>query len=180
VDLADVPDHVPARLAAVGRATWWVNGVEVGRGPVWTNPRRSVWDDSDIAPFLIAGRNVITVMVTVDGESSAWFMAPPRASDLARGALAFEAHLGDARIGSDEWLVSDDRWTSTILSGWGGTRSSDLVHRGGWLPDAFARGCSAVRAGPCRRRIRSDRSVAGRSVDPYRSTSTCSRAAVAS
>jgi len=162
VDLADVPDHVPARLAAVGRATWWVNGVEVGRGPVRTNPRRSVWDDSDIAPFLIAGRNVITVMVTVDGESSAWFMAPPRASDLARGALAFEAHLGDARIGSDEWLVSDDRWTSTILSGWGGTRSSDLVHRGGELLDASSLPASwasptdddAVVSWPAARRLR--------------------------
>ena len=43
-----LPAHAPARLAAIGRATWYVNGHEVGRGPVRNNPQRMVWDDAEI------------------------------------------------------------------------------------------------------------------------------------
>ena len=43
--LAEVPARVPARLTADSRYVLWVNGVEVGRGPIRSQPRRLRYDD---------------------------------------------------------------------------------------------------------------------------------------
>ncbi|MDA3001963.1 MAG: hypothetical protein O3C62_09800, partial [Actinomycetota bacterium] len=129
-DLERVPAVVPARVAVVGRVTWYVNGHEVGRGPVRINPRRMRWDDADIAPFLRVGRNDIALLVTADVDATAWSMPLPDSVDLRNGAAVFEAHLGDGHV-----VVSDASWHGTILSGWSATPSFSLLKRGDELVD---------------------------------------------
>ncbi|MGA1298452.1 MAG: hypothetical protein ACO31G_07250, partial [Ilumatobacteraceae bacterium] len=129
-DLHEVPPVVPARLAVVGRATWYVNGHEVGRGPVRVNLRRMRWDDADIAPFLRPGRNEIAVLATADVDATAWSMPLPDSVDLRTGALVFEVHLGDGRV-----VASDGTWFGTILPGWSATPSFSLLKRGDELVD---------------------------------------------
>ena len=129
-ELESVPASVPARLAVIGRATWYVNGHEVGRGPVRVNPRRMRWDDADIAPYLRTGRNEIAVLATADVDPTAWSMALPESVDLRTGAIVFEAHLGDGRI-----VVSDGSWSGVIVHGWSATPSFSLLKRGDELLD---------------------------------------------
>lgn len=129
-DLECVPSVVPARVAVVGRVTWYVNGHEVGRGPVRVNPRRMRWDDADIAPFLRQGRNDIALLVTADVEPTAWSMPLPASVDLRTGAAVFEAHLADGRV-----VMSDASWHGRILSGWSATPSFSLLKRGDELVD---------------------------------------------
>lgn len=128
--LDGLPATAPARLAAVGRASWWVNGVEVGRGPVRSNPRRARWDDADVAPLLRVGDNVVAALVTFDGRPVAWSMPLPRSNDLAGGALAVELHLGDRVVGTDT------TWRATVLAGWSATRGHGVSARGRELLDA--------------------------------------------
>lgn len=130
-ELDSIPESVPARVAVVGRVTWYVNGHEVGRGPVRVNPRRMRWDDADIAPFLRVGRNDIALLVTADVDATAWSMPLPSSVDLRTGAAVFEAHLGDGRI-----IASDGTWHGSILSGWSATPSFSLLKRGDELLDA--------------------------------------------
>ena len=59
--LGSVPARVPARITADSRYILWVNGQEVSRGPVRSQPRRLHYDMLDLAPYLVAGENVIAV-----------------------------------------------------------------------------------------------------------------------
>jgi alpha-L-rhamnosidase len=130
-EVSSVPEHVPARLAAIGRATWWINGVEVGRGPVRSNPRRSVWDDADVSSLLHVGTNSIACLITLDGAATAWSMPLPATTDLARGAVACELHLAD-----DHVISTDTTWRATLLAGWSATPPAGIVSRGWELLDA--------------------------------------------
>ena len=54
--LEAVPERVPARLTADSRYILYVNGVELGRGPIRSQPRRLHYDLYDLAPYLRLGR----------------------------------------------------------------------------------------------------------------------------
>jgi len=124
-DLESRPQIAPARVAAVGRAQWFVNGHEIGRGPVRANPQQMRWDDHDIAEFLRVGTNSIAIMVTADVDATAWSMPLPASSDLRNGALAVEV-FADGRLVT----ASDDSWRGRILHGWSATASASLLKRG--------------------------------------------------
>lgn len=124
VSLGDVPQSVPARLSAISRYALYVNGAEVARGPVRANPRRQPYDIVDLAPHLRASENVIGVIAWRYAGPTAWWLPPPQANDLRHGAFVFEARLGD------DWLVSDESWTGTLLAGWGATAASGSGGRG--------------------------------------------------
>ncbi len=124
------PLVVPARVAAVGRAQWFVNGHEIGRGPVRSNPQQMRWDDHDIAEFVRVGSNSIAVMVTADVDATAWSMPLPDSSDLRSGALAVEV-FADGRLVA----ASDDSWRGRILHGWTATASASLLKRGDEIVD---------------------------------------------
>src|SRR5262245_4509806 len=47
----DVPERVPARLTADSRYALFVNGHEVARGPIRSQPRRLSYDLVDLAPY---------------------------------------------------------------------------------------------------------------------------------
>jgi alpha-L-rhamnosidase len=118
-DLDTVPAEAPARITADSRYVLWVNGHEVGRGPVRSQPYRQRYDSFDIAPYLSVGGNVIAVLVTYYGRPMSFWQAAPAGSNTD-AALVFEAQIGD------ETLVSDDRWRVQRSAAW-----SLLVGSGG-------------------------------------------------
>ncbi len=120
-----------ARLAAVGRATWWVNGVEVSRGPVRSNPQRSVWDDYDVAPLLVTGQNSVACLVTLDGAATAWSMPLPTTTDLSRGAVAIELYVANERV-----VSTTTEWRATLLRGWSAMPAAGFTSRGWELLDS--------------------------------------------
>jgi hypothetical protein len=130
LSLDGVPSTVPARLSAVSRYTLYVNGVEVSRGPVRSNPRRQPYDVVDLAPFLHDGDNVIGAVAWRYDGATAWWMPPAEANDLRHGAFVFEARVGDT------WIVTDGSWTATLLDGWTTGQGSGVRGRCTELIDA--------------------------------------------
>ncbi|MCA9906380.1 MAG: hypothetical protein KC547_21140, partial [Anaerolineae bacterium] len=81
VTLDAVPSRVPARMTADSRYVLYVNGKEVFRGPLRSQPRRMIYDMFDLAPYLHAGENVIAVYVKYLGlATSTWMPAVPNAT----------------------------------------------------------------------------------------------------
>jgi hypothetical protein len=107
-----------------------VNGAEVARGPVRSNPRRLHYDLIDLAPFLGKGENVIAVLARHFGSPNPWWAPAPLGSPLGAGALVFEAYLGE-----DYWLISDAAWRAHDSDAW-----QELPHSasgiGGMAPDS--------------------------------------------
>jgi alpha-L-rhamnosidase len=111
--LSEVPDEAPARLTADSRYVLWVNGREVGRGPARSQPLRQRYDEYDLAPHLVAGVNVIAVLVTYYGRATPFWMPAPGGGAVGRDAVVvFEARL------DDEVLVSDAQWRSLRSQAW--------------------------------------------------------------
>jgi hypothetical protein len=104
-DIEDVPPRVPLRLSADSRYVLWVNGAEVGRGPIRSQPRRLRYDEYDIAAYLRPGRNVVAVLVTYYGHANSFWQPAASSGLMGRDAqLVVEARVGE------EWLVTDERW----------------------------------------------------------------------
>jgi hypothetical protein len=112
-ELDEVPSSVPARLTADSRYVLFVNGAEVGRGPIRSQPRRLRYDEYDLAPFLSRGRNTISVLVTYYGHANAFWQPAPASGGLGTDALlVFEARLGN------DLLVSDASWKVRRSEAW--------------------------------------------------------------
>ncbi len=94
-DLDAVPSFAPARWCADSRVTLYVNGHEIGRGPVRSNPRTQPADDHDIAPLLRVGRNTVAALVIKYGGANPWYLPPPPSTQVAWGAFVFEAQVGE-------------------------------------------------------------------------------------
>lgn len=105
VALASVPSSAPVRLTADSRYLLLVNGVEVGRGPVRSQPRRLGYDSYDLAPHLVPGDNALAVLVTYYGRANAFWQPAATNGGLGTDALlVLEADLGGPAV------VSDDSW----------------------------------------------------------------------
>jgi Alpha-L-rhamnosidase N-terminal domain len=124
-DVKQVPPRVPLRLSADSRYVLWVNGAEVGRGPIRSQPRRLRYDEYDIAPCLRPGRNVVAVLVTYYGHANSFWQPAASSGVMGRDAqLVVEARVGE------EWLVTDERWRVLRSRAWralGSRRSLDGV-----------------------------------------------------
>jgi alpha-L-rhamnosidase len=124
-DVEDVLPRVPLRLSADSRYLLWVNGAEVGRGPIRSQPRRLRYDEYDIAPCLRPGRNVVAVLVTYYGHANSFWQPAASSGVMGRDAqLVVEARVGE------EWLVTDERWRVLRSRAWralGSGRSLDGV-----------------------------------------------------
>jgi len=113
IDLQDVPARAPLRVSADSRYVLWVNGREVGRGPIRSQPRRLRYDEYDVAALLRPGRNAVAVLVTYYGHPNSFWQ--PAASN---GVMGRDAQLVlEARVG-DEWLVTDERWRALRSRAW--------------------------------------------------------------
>jgi alpha-L-rhamnosidase len=101
VTIASVPSRAPARVTADSRYVLWVNGREIARGPVRSNPRRLHFDEVDLAPHLRAGRNAIAALVRYFGAANPIWMPAPAGFQLGAGSFLFEAMIGGETIASD-------------------------------------------------------------------------------
>ena len=112
-DVEKVPPRVPLRLSADSRYLLWVNGAEVGRGPIRSQPRRLRYDEYDIAAYLRPGRNVVAVLVTYYGRANSFWQPAASSGVMGRDAqLVLEARVGE------EWLVTDERWRVLRSRAW--------------------------------------------------------------
>jgi len=117
--LEAVPARVPARISADSRYLLFVNGQEVSRGPVRSQPQRLHYDLFDLAPYLQAGTNVVAVYVKYYGAAkSYWMPAVPNATLGKSGILVFEANIGTSADAPDGWLVSDASWKAIESDAW--------------------------------------------------------------
>ena len=107
-----VPESVPARIWTDGRHVLRVNGVEVARGPVRSDPRAAHYDTVDLAPYLRVGDNVLSITARHFGRATSWWMPAPPTYSMGSGSLVFEALVGD------EWIVSDRSWLTAPDSPW--------------------------------------------------------------
>ncbi len=111
--LKRAPGNAPARISADSRYVLFVNGVEVSRGPVRSQPRRLHYDLFDLAPYLRAGENVVAIYVKYYGTPRSHYMPAASNGTLGRsGVVVFEANVGS------EWLVSDGSWRALRSTAW--------------------------------------------------------------
>jgi len=109
-----IPERVPARITADARYALYVNGHEVGRGPIRSQFRRLHYDMYDLTPYLMVGQNTIAVYVKYYGQEKAfWAPATPNRTLGKSGVMVFECDLG-----SLGWLVSDDSWKAQKATAW--------------------------------------------------------------
>lgn len=115
-DLDAVPDRVPARATADARYELWVNGREVGRGPVRSHPQLLHYDLYDLAPLLRTGANTIAVLARHYGDPTPWWMPSTPTYGLGGGAFTFEADLGPTAGAGGSRPADHDRWLGTDAS----------------------------------------------------------------
>lgn len=99
LDLEAVPGRARCRVTADGRYILFVNGVELGRGPVRSEPAWLTYDEFDLP--LRTGRNVIAVAARHYARPTVHWKPAQPVGRLGFGSLAFEAQIGDLRVGSD-------------------------------------------------------------------------------
>jgi alpha-L-rhamnosidase len=130
--LESVPERVPARLTADSRYILYVNGAEIGRGPIRSQPRRLYYDLYDLAHFLRPGENTIAVHVERFASANSFWMPPvPNNSLGVRGVLVFEADLAGT------WLVSDGSWRTLKTDAWRPDWMDPSTHHQGVPLEAF-------------------------------------------
>jgi len=106
------PDRAVCRLWVDGRYILTVNGVELARGPVRSDPRRARYDVVDLRPVLRAGANVIAVTARHFGVATSWWTPVPPTYSLGAGCLVLEASI------DDEWVVTDSTWACADGDAW--------------------------------------------------------------
>ncbi|KRA24745.1 hypothetical protein ASD65_10170 [Microbacterium sp. Root61] len=111
--LADPPGAVPLRISADSRYVLWVNGQEIGRGPVRGQPYRWTYDDYDIGAALVEGLNTIAVLVTFYGHDNAIWQRARVSSGLGSSAcLIVDLPYAWAA------LASGPAWTARPMTAW--------------------------------------------------------------
>ncbi len=134
--LSHMPERAPARMTADSRYALFVNGREISRGPIRSQPRRMHYDLVDLAPYLRPGENIIAAYVKYYGTSkSFWQPATPNMLLGKTGVFVFEANLGDPSTDAqDGWLVSDLSWKAKKSDAWHSELGADENSVGGGVP----------------------------------------------
>ncbi|MFZ4519079.1 MAG: alpha-L-rhamnosidase C-terminal domain-containing protein [Microthrixaceae bacterium] len=110
--LAGVPATAPCRVWADGRYVLRVNGTEVARGPVRSDPRQAHYDVVDLVPHLRPGENVVALLARHFGAATSWWIPVPPSYSLGAGSVVLEARVGDG------WVVSDRGWRAAPGEAW--------------------------------------------------------------
>lgn len=122
------PDRAELDITADGRYQLFVNGHKIGRGPSRSAPSYQRVDHYDLSSHLIAGNNVIAVLVHVYGVDTAWYQQSRDylQSIFGDGGLYVSAEIENGgeqlTIESDaswRWLESQAWRRDTTRSGWG-------------------------------------------------------------
>ncbi len=97
------------RLTADSRYVLFVNGIQVGRGPVRSWPFELAYDEYDVGQWLKPGTdNVIAVLVMHYGISTFQYLR-------GRGGLLLQLHTLSEQ---NEAIITDDSWKTTVHSGY--------------------------------------------------------------
>ena len=110
VDIDKVPARLEARIAADSKYWLWINGRMVvtdgglKRGPA---PGDGYYDTLDIAPFLVPGRNWVSVLVNYFGKNG---FSHQNSGSVA---LLFEA------VGDGVEILSDASWDACVNFAYG-------------------------------------------------------------
>ncbi len=123
IDAPRAADRVHLSLFAELRYHVWINGVYVGRGPVFHHPHRRPVATYDVTEHWRAGENVVAVTVYTPGVVLHNGIATDRPGLCAR-------ITADSGGGERQTWVSDDTWRATDQTGW----HRDLPRRGWALP----------------------------------------------
>ena len=119
-DLEELPARAFVRAVANSRVVVWVNGDEIARGPVRSDPRRMRAEVADVTSALRPGPNVVAVLARYYGVATSWWLPGPVTLGLGGGSMAAELRLGeDAVIGTDE------QWRAQVGVAW---RTGHLPH----------------------------------------------------
>ncbi len=89
----------------------WINGNYLGRGPTFFHPHRRPVDKYDVSKHLVAGKNVIAVLVHASGIALHNYIPSDLPGLLARLDIKF---AGGRRFA----LVSDASWKAMDRTGW--------------------------------------------------------------
>src|SRR5918998_2260450 len=114
------PARALLRAVANSRLVTWVNGEEVARGPVRSDPRRMRAEVADVTSALRPGRNVVALLARYYGVATSWWLPSPVTLGLGGGCVAAELRLDDVVIGTD-----DQEWRALPGAAW---RTGRLPH----------------------------------------------------
>ncbi|MFI4933330.1 MAG: alpha-L-rhamnosidase N-terminal domain-containing protein [Caulobacterales bacterium] len=118
VELAAAPTAAPLSITVDGRYLLYVNGAQIGRGPVRCSPLFQRYDDYDLASLLKGGANVLAVLVHTYGRDTAFYettkgMWQPTfgdgglwtegAAETAAGAVSLSTESGWRCVQSHAW-----------------------------------------------------------------------------
>lgn len=157
LDLDAVPTEALTDITVDGRYLLYVNGAEIGRGPVRCSPLAQRYDTYDLAPYLKPGRNVIAVLVhtygvdtafhegvrglwaPVFGEGGLWVDGPVVNTHADWRCIQSIAWMQDvpqsnASLGFIEWLDGneiDPEWTALDFDDSGWDQARPLIAGGG-------------------------------------------------
>ncbi len=88
--LAQVPASVPVRATCDSRYVLFVNGAQVGRGPIRGAPEFLGWDDYDLAAHLRPGPNVVVALCRYYGSPGPWWVPAVPFGTLGRGSFCLD------------------------------------------------------------------------------------------
>jgi len=98
LDLACLPDSAVLHITADARYVLYINGHELGHGPVRSWPFEISYDSYDLKDYLVQGLNVVAVLVTHYGISTSQYIEG-RGGMLAQ--LNYEDQGKTIKIGTD-------------------------------------------------------------------------------
>lgn len=128
-----VPASARCRLTVDGRYRLWVNGTELGRGPVRSEPAYLTYDEYDLTPHLRVGANAIAVLTRHFGGPVLYWKPAPPVGALGYGSFVFEAELGEAVLASDtSWKVLVAPYARAERPAWGGPPAAEIVDQRQW------------------------------------------------
>jgi len=118
IELPAGPERASINITTDGHYALFVNGTNLGRGPVRCNPLYQRFDTYDLSRHLTMGRNVLAVLVHTYGADAAFYELPKglHLRAFGDGGLWIE---GEAVIGSHKLpLRSDDDWRVLQSDAW--------------------------------------------------------------
>ncbi|MEN0083152.1 MAG: hypothetical protein AAGC66_00155 [Leifsonia sp.] len=129
VVLESSPRTARLRITADSDYRLFVNGRELGSGPIRHTPRNIEFDEYRLDGALVAGENVIAVIARFRGHPSPWWEPSPTSFTLGGGCLAAEIDMDGAIIGTDStWRVREaGAWTPVAPGGFLVTQPDELL-----------------------------------------------------